>query len=155
MMKRTLIMILVFSLLVCPLNVFGMETVENTANVLDAGTNVLTEEDFANSESMQLLSALDIISSTHNVNSFVTRQQFVEYVASMMKITKATDEKIFEDTEEGSVAHTFAKLNILKVDEDKKFRPTENITYQHACIILVRALGYEEWLQRRCFAWRP
>ena len=43
MMKRTLIMILVFSLLVCPLNVFGMETVENTANVLDAGTNVLTE----------------------------------------------------------------------------------------------------------------
>ena len=45
MMKRTLIMILVFSLLVCPLNVFGMETVENTANVLDAGTNVLTEEE--------------------------------------------------------------------------------------------------------------
>ena len=149
MMKRTLIMILVFSLLVCPLNVFGMETVENTANVLDAGTNVLTEEDFANSESMQLLSALDIISSTHNVNSFVTRQQFVEYVASMMKITKATDEKIFEDTEEGSVAHTFAKLNILKVDEDKKFRPTENITYQHACIILVRALGYEEYVSAR------
>lgn len=149
MMKRTLIMILVFSLLVCPLNVFCMETVENTANVLDAGTNVLTEEDFANSESMQLLSALDIISSTHNVNSFVTRQQFVEYVASMMKITKATDEKIFEDTEEGSVAHTFAKLNILKVDEDKKFRPTENITYQDACIILVRALGYEEYVSAR------
>ena len=149
MMKRTLIMILVFSLLVCPLNVFGMETVENTSNVLDAGTNVLTEEDFANSESMQLLSALDIISSTHNVNSYVTRQQFVEYVASMMKITKATDEKIFEDTEEGSVAHTFAKLNILKVDEDKKFRPTENITYQDACIILVRALGYEEYVSAR------
>ena len=117
MRKRVLTLFLVFSLLICPFYVYG----EN----FDSAENTVSGEDLKNCESMQLLSALGILSFTENAPSFVTRQQFVEYVASMMKITKATDEKVFADTEDGSVAHTFAKLNILKVGDDKKFRPTD------------------------------
>lgn len=138
MRKRVLTLFLVFSLLICPFYVYG----EN----FDSAENTVSGEDLKNSESMQLLSALGILSFTENAPSFVTRQQFVEYVANMVKIKSVADEKVFEDTEIGSVVHTFAKLDILKVGSDRNFRPLDKITYEEACIILVRVLGYEEYI---------
>ena len=78
MRKRVLTLFLVFSLLICPFYVYG----EN----FDSAENTVSGEDLKNSESMHLLSALGILSFTENAPSFVTRQQFVEYVANMVKI---------------------------------------------------------------------
>lgn len=139
MLKRILILLLAFSLLICPFEVMGTET---------DGTDekVLANETLKMSEEMQLVSALDILSPPEDATAFVTRQQFVDYVAKMIKLNSFTDEKIFTDTDTGSVAHTFSKMNFLKVGADKKFRPSDLITYEEACIILVRVLGYEEYI---------
>lgn len=141
MIKRFLTLFLVLALLVCPLDVFAAER-----EIAIAGTSL--QAALINDEAMQLLSALDILSVSENTDTYVTRQQFVDYVARMIKIDSSKNEKIFADTENESVAHTFAKMNFLKIDQDKTFRPLDAITYEEACIILVRVLGYEEYISR-------
>lgn len=139
MKKRILTLFLVFALLICPFEVLGAENV-------GIDENVILQESFKNSEAMQLLSVLEILSASENANILVARQQFVDYVAKMLKLNSVKSEKIFVDADTESVAHTFAKMNFLKVGADKKFRPTDIITYEEACIILVRVLGYEEYV---------
>ena len=142
MVKRILTLFLVFSLLICP----------DTVLITEAGgidVKALAEENKENTEAIQLLYALGIISVKEDVAGFVTRQQFVDYAATMIKLNSTSDEKIFDDTDVGSVAHTFAKMNFLKVSADKKFRPSDDITYGEACIILTRVLGYEEYVSAR------
>ena len=141
MIKKFLTLFLVLALLICTFDVWATES-----EIAVADTSL--QEKLINDEAMQLLSALDILSISEIADIYVTRQQFVDYVARMIKIDSVTNEKIFVDTENESVAHTFAKMNFLKIDQDRTFRPLDAITYDEACIILVRVLGYEEYVSR-------
>ncbi|MBR5614934.1 MAG: S-layer homology domain-containing protein [Clostridia bacterium] len=153
-MKKGLILlclILAFqSLPVCVVSAEDAVLQSDVSGRVDAENTdiVANTEKIMASEGYKLLEVLELITADElQKETSYTRQEFVDFAAKVAKIPKTASQPAFVDTTGDSIAHTFADMGILKVDSDKAFRPNENITHIEAAIIMVRILGYDDYIR--------
>lgn len=133
-MKRLLILIICLSVILCSIPVCA-SNVGNYSNDLTAAYGLLSK-----------LGILDIdIERIDADKTYVTRQEFAQYIANALKISDGayTDKKLFEDVVQGSVINDLCSAGYIKPAEN--FEGSRNITNEEALILAVRALGYESY----------
>ena len=90
------------------------------------------------------------ISEYDNLDTIVSRAEFVDYVCKAIKAEKTLAKRYFSDLPKehwaaGSV-NAMVERGIINLSADNKFNPDNAITYEQACKILVLALGYHGYV---------
>ena len=116
----------------------------------------LVSED--SSEAIGLLEKIGIISTDEEFkqDDFITRIDYLTMVLSALgfseNIQNSKSEQVFldvpSDDRNAGIISTAYYLNIIKGQADGRFGPTNNITFNEAIAIAIRALGCEEMAER-------
>lgn len=91
----------------------------------------------------EILKQLGITDDAAELEAVVTRGEFAEYVGRMLNIaSNYTDKRYFTDVAENSVINALTEIGVFKGTEEHLFEAEDEIVLTHACVALVRALGY-------------
>ena len=116
--------------------------------------NVLAEEQktACSEEVLTVFSEIGILSPEEtgeaNLNSFVTRAEFAQFVAKALNMQYGSQEVLFSDIPAGSFylssVNALVSAGILSLPHDLKFNPDNEIKYEEAVKMAVCAAGYGE-----------
>lgn len=127
-MKKIIALLLTFAMIVSGL-VFSVQA-ENVDSV-DADIE------------FQILEQLGIMDSNTDLDAIVTRGEFAEYVGRMLNISSSySDKSYFTDVKGNSVINVLTEMGIFTGTDEHLFEPENEIDMNHACVALVKALGY-------------
>ena len=145
-MKRILLIFLILTLLTTNVFCFAQyDKAEDNTTEAEAGIVELSAD--YDKEAFKLLSFLGVMSEQDMQNDkAVTRQEFVNMVGKLAGITAGGTTNYYDDVDKGNMANSFVDFGYLKVGEDKLFRPSDNVTTIESYYILLRVLGYEEYV---------
>lgn len=81
-----------------------------------------------------------------NTEESVTRAKFTEMTAKLLKANSISQQIYFSDVKNDHRAfgaiNALAEKNIISLADDNMFNPEDNITFEQALKILIRAIGY-------------
>lgn len=116
-----------------------------------------TDETFVNVNSVGFFEALGIIDDASYYNAKLddrmTRAEFAVFVAGLFNTTayKGSDKVYFKDVEENHLAkdaiNLLAQRGIVSGSMDSVFEPDRNIEYSEALLMVLRLLGYDEFVK--------
>lgn len=104
-------------------------------------------------ERMTALGVMDGIgNSTYKPDNVLSREQFLKIVVTATELADTAEammgETVFSDIEPKSRSSGYVNLALdkgfIKPSPDNKFNPYKDITFEDACAIVVRALGYTD-----------
>ena len=132
-MKKIIALLLVFSLIIP-----GMIMPSFAVEV----TNEHYGEDIINE--LEILKHLNIAEQDTDLSKKVTRKEFAEYIGKMLNLGTQgrTNRVYFTDVPSGSIINDLVELGIFNGTVAETFSPNDEIVLSHACVALVRALGY-------------
>lgn len=120
-----------------------------------------TEKELEKSQATQVLSLLNIVrgyeDNTLKLDKYITRAEMVTIIIRIMGLNRVIEyldsvgekekNRVFKDLSSEHWAYNYIiianNLWIVKGIEDYRFNPDDNITYQDAVTMIIRALGYE------------
>ena len=127
-MKKILTLILTFSLIITG----GFPAYAEETPV----TREVTAE-------IEMLAQLGVIDGDENLGAILTRGEFAGYVGRMLGISdNYSGNTYFTDVPEDSVINALTELGVFNGTDEHLFEPNEEIVLTHACVALMRALGY-------------
>ena len=91
----------------------------------------------------EILKQLGIIDDNIDLEAIVTRGEFAENIGRMLNVSSNyTEKRYFTDVSENSVINTLTEMGVFNGTTERLFEPDDEIDLQHACVALVKALGY-------------
>ena len=91
----------------------------------------------------EILKQLGIIDDNIDLEAIVTRGEFAEKIGRMLDVSSNyTEKRYFTDVSENSVINTLTEMGVFNGTTERLFEPDDEIDLQHACVALVKALGY-------------
>ena len=91
----------------------------------------------------EILKQLGIIDDNIDLEAIVTRGEFAENIGRMLDVSaNYTEKRYFTDVSESSVINTLTEMGVFNGTAERLFEPDDEIDLRHACVALVKALGY-------------
>ncbi len=147
-MKR-LVALLVAIATMASLCVFSIPVFAEDAATAPAVT--VSDEDLLRIEKLEALGVIDV---KYDPADYVTRREMSDIIIKYMNITPSanTDGTPFRDVtmKDSSFASicTLYNLGIVSGDEQLRFNPDNNVTYDEALVFVINALGYKMFAAR-------
>ncbi|MCR4718655.1 MAG: S-layer homology domain-containing protein [Firmicutes bacterium] len=84
-----------------------------------------------------------------NIERYVTRAEFCDYLFKAMKLGSVTNKRYFSDVPQEYWAagqiNALTEMGVVSYAPDGLFNPDNEITYEQACKLVIYALGYEDY----------
>lgn len=91
----------------------------------------------------EILKQLGIIGNDIDLEAIVTRGEFAEYIGRMLNVgSNYTDKRYFTDVAANSIINALTEMGIFNGTAEQLFEPDDKIELTHACVALIKALGY-------------
>lgn len=111
-----------------------------------------TEESAKMQEIITVLAKLGVVDKTvfdSDKSALVTRAEFVNYAAAMIKLSEIKDKRYFNDVSADHWAfgyiNSMVEVGAISLAPDGHFNPDNKVTYEQACKILMCLAGYKQY----------
>ncbi|MBQ3118676.1 MAG: S-layer homology domain-containing protein [Clostridia bacterium] len=149
-MKR-LVALLVVLATVASLFAFSISVSAEDAASVTAEAVTVTDEDALRIEKLEALGVIDV---KYDATTYVTRRDMAEIIAKYMNlhISGSDADTPFRDVSKNDSAFAAIRalydLGVIAGDEQLRFNPDKNLTYDEALVFVVNAIGYNMFAMR-------